>query len=430
MVDQPFPLSPSLWHATAVPAPATPPLTQAAETEVAVIGAGYAGLSTALHLAQKGIGVLVLEAREPGWGGSGRNGGQVIPGVKYDPDELEGKFGKQAGAALTEFMGATADNVFRLIDAHRMDVPHIRTGWIQGAHARSGLAAVSSRAAQWRRRGVDAKLLDKAGIADHLGNDAYLGGWLDPRGGAIQPLSFARELCRVAQAAGAIVHGETFVDQIERDGAGWKVTTRHGLAVKARKVVVCTNGYTKGLMPEIARTVIAPNSFQIATAPLSDNLRKSILPYGQVTSDTRKLLLYFRLDHQGRLLMGGRGPFREPTGDQDWAQLEGLIDRFYPQLQGAAREYRWCGRVAITEDFLPHLHEPQPGLIVNIGCQGRGVGLETSMGIALAEYCASGRPEALPFPITPVKPIPFHALQQLYVAATVAWYRLSDGVFG
>lgn len=430
MVAEPFPLSPSLWHATAVPAPATPALTQMAETEVAIVGAGYAGLSTALHLAQKGIGVIVLEAREPGWGGSGRNGGQVIPGVKYDPDELEAKFGPEAGAALTEFMGATADNVFRLIAAHRMDLPHLRTGWIQGAHARSGLATASSRAAQWQRRGVDAKVLDRAEIAVHLGNDGYLGGWLDPRGGAIQPLSFARELCRAAQAAGVIVHGETFVDKIERDGAGWKLTTRSGLLVKARKVVVCTNGYTKDLMPEIARTVIAPNSFQIATAPLSDNLRKSILPYGQVTSDTRKLLLYFRLDHQGRLLMGGRGPFREPTSDQDWAQLEGLIDRFYPQLQAMPREYRWCGRVAITRDFLPHLHEPQPGLIVNVGCQGRGIGLETSMGIALAEYCATGRPNALPFPITPIKPIPFHVLQQLYVAATVAWYRLSDGVFG
>jgi glycine/D-amino acid oxidase-like deaminating enzyme len=430
MADEPFPLAPSLWHATAVPAPATPALTQAAETEIAVIGAGYAGLSTALHLAQRGIGVIVLEAREPGWGGSGRNGGQVIPGVKYDPDELEDKFGRSAGAVLTAFMGATADNVFRLIDAHRMDVPHVRAGWIQGAHARSGLAVASNRAAQWRRRGVDAKLLDKAGISDHLGNDAYLGGWLDPRGGAIQPLSFARELCRAAQAAGAIVHGETFVDKIERDGAGFKLTTRNGLPVKARKVVVCTNGYTGGLMPEIARSVIAPNSFQIATAPLSDNLRKSILPYGQVTSDTRKLLLYFRLDHQGRLLMGGRGPFREPTGEADWAQLARLIERFYPQLQGTPFEYRWCGRVAITRDFLPHLHEPLPGLIVNVGCQGRGVGLETSMGIALAEYCATGRPNALPFPITPVKPIPLHALQQLYVAATVAWYRLSDGVLG
>jgi glycine/D-amino acid oxidase-like deaminating enzyme len=428
MATEPFPLSPSLWHATAVPAPSTPALTQAAETEIAIVGAGYAGLSTALHLAQRGVSAIVLEAREPGWGGSGRNGGQVIPGVKYDPDQLEQKFGQEAGAAMADFMGRTADNVFRLIEAHRMDVPHVRKGWIQGAHSQVGLAEASSRAAQWQQRGVDAKLLDRAEIADHLGNDGYLGGWLDPRGGAIQPLSFARELCRAAQAAGAIVHGNTPVERIARDGSGWKLTTKDGVQLKARKVVVCTNGYTRGLVDGIERTIIAPNSFQIATTPLSDNLRKSILPYGQVTSDTRKLLLYFRLDHQGRLLMGGRGPFREPSDERDWAQLVRVINRFYPQLQGTGFEYRWCGRVAITRDFLPHLHEPEPGLIVNVGCQGRGVGLETSMGIALADYYATGRPESLPFPITPVKPIPFHALRQLYVAATVAWYRLSDAV--
>src|SRR5437667_1856207 len=182
MAAEPFPLSPSLWHATAVPAPATPALTHSVETEVAIVGAGYAGMSTALHLAQRGIGVIALEAREPGWGGSGRNGGQVIPGVKYDPDELEEKFGRRAGPALADFMGRTADNVFRLIEQHRMDVPRVRTGWIQGAHSQPGLTAASSRAAQWQRRGVEAKLLNKAEIADHLGNDAYLGGWLDPRG--------------------------------------------------------------------------------------------------------------------------------------------------------------------------------------------------------------------------------------------------------
>jgi glycine/D-amino acid oxidase-like deaminating enzyme len=184
------------------------------------------------------------------------------------------------------------------------------------------------------------------------------------------------------------------------------------------------------LVAGVERSIIAPNSFQIATAPLSDNVRKSILPYGQVTSDTRKLLLYYRLDHQGRLLMGGRGPFREPVAERDWAPLVRAINRFYPQLQGTKFEYRWCGRLAITPDFLPHLHEPEPGLIVNAGCQGWGIGLETSMGMALADYCATGRPEALPFPITPVKPIPFHALQRLYVAATIAWYRLSDAALG
>src|SRR5919205_1127024 len=169
--------------------------------------------------------------------------------------------------------------------------------------------------------------------------------------------------------------------------------------------------------PKLRQTIIAANSFQVATEPLSDNVRTSILAYSQASSDTRKLLLYFRLDHTGRFLMGGRGPFREPKGPEDWAHLERAVPKLYPQLQGVGFEYRWCGRVALTRDFLPHLHEPAPGLLIDIGCQGRGVGLQTAMGMAAADYVATGDADALPLPPTPIRPIPFHGLHRAYVSA-------------
>ena len=127
---EPFPLSPSLWAATAPPAAATPPLAELTRADVCVIGGGYCGLSAALHLAEQGADAILLEAREPGWGGSGRNGGQVIPGLKYDPAELKAKFGEEHGRRLVDFAGRTADTVFDLIDRHAMDVPHVRAGWI------------------------------------------------------------------------------------------------------------------------------------------------------------------------------------------------------------------------------------------------------------------------------------------------------------
>src|SRR5215210_9210847 len=145
MVD-PFPLQPALWAATAPPAPPTPPLEGAAEADVCVVGGGYAGLSTALHLAERGVRTVVLEAHEPGWGGSGRNGGQVIPGLKYDPDELVEKF-PERGEELVAFAGGTADAVFDIVARHRMDVPHLRAGWIQGAHTPDAIEAVRRRAA-------------------------------------------------------------------------------------------------------------------------------------------------------------------------------------------------------------------------------------------------------------------------------------------
>src|ERR1700761_5572190 len=172
----PFPLAPSLWAATAPPAVPTPLLEGSITADVVVIGAGYAGMSTALHLAERGTRVVVLEAYEPGWGGSGRNGGQVIPGLKYDPDELEEKFGPERGKRLVDFVGGTADTVFGLIAKHNMNVPHQRQGWIQGAHTEAGLDIVKKRAAQWARRGVDgARDLSAQDTGHLIGTDKYLG---------------------------------------------------------------------------------------------------------------------------------------------------------------------------------------------------------------------------------------------------------------
>jgi glycine/D-amino acid oxidase-like deaminating enzyme len=424
---EPFPLQPSLWHATAPAAPQTPPLDRDATADICIVGAGYAGLSTALHLAEAGLSVVVLEAREPGWGASGRNGGQVIPGIKYDPSEIAAKYGSEAGEALTRFVGSTADLVFGLIDRHRMDVPYKRAGWIQGAHTPAMLETVKRRSGEWAARGVDAKFLDAAAAARLLGTDRYLGGWLDPRGGGVQPLAYARGLAKAAQAAGAVIHGQSPVVGLSQAGGGWIVRTAQGASVTARRVVVATNGYTGDLIPKLRQTVIRPNSFIVATEPLSDNLAGTILPEGQVTSDTRQLLLYFRKDHANRLLMGGRGPFREPRDAADWAHLERVVGKMYPQAKGLRIDYRWCGRVALTRDFLPHLHEPEPGLLVDIGCMGRGVGLQSAMGKAMADYLVSGDRARLPFPVVPITPLPLHALNELYVSAIIAWYRLTDG---
>lgn len=423
---EPFPLSPSLWAATAPAAPPTPPLTEPARADVCIVGGGYLGLSAALHLAGRGARVVLLEAREPGWGASGRNGGQVIPGIKYDPDDLLRLLPDQ-GEELVAFAGSTADTVFDLIARHGMAVPHLRRGWIQGAHTPASLATVRGRAEQWAKRGAPTEFLDAAETERLLGTRQYDGAWIDRRGGAVQPLAYARELARVAIAAGASLHGETRVTALARDASGWRVATERGPEVVADKVLLCTNGYTGGLVQGLEESVIAPNSFQIATDPLSDNVRRSILPDGQVTSDTRQLLLYFRLDHEGRFIMGGRGPFREPRGAADWAHLERVVAKMFPQLAGTPIRYRWCGRVALTRDFLPHLHEPEPGLVVDIGCMGRGIALQSALGARLAGYLADGDRRALPFPVTPIRPLPLHPLRKAYVSAIIAWYRLTDG---
>ena len=156
---EPFPLEPSLWAATAPAAVATPPLQESVTAAVCVVGGGYCGLSTALHLAERGIKAVVLEAKEPGFGGSGRNGGQVIPGLKFDPDELETMYGPKRGPRLVDFVAHTADVVWELIDKHKMDVPNTRTGWIQSAISAPAVGPIEARAKQWQKRGATVDVL-------------------------------------------------------------------------------------------------------------------------------------------------------------------------------------------------------------------------------------------------------------------------------
>ncbi|BCG03504.1 FAD-dependent oxidoreductase (plasmid) [Paraburkholderia sp. PGU19] len=418
----------SLWAATAQPTPDTPPLRESASVDVAIVGAGFTGLSTALHLAERGVKVCVLDAAEPGWGASGRNGGQVIPGLKYDPDELVQRFGETAGNRLVETVGAAADNVFDLIGKYGIECEAVRRGWIQPAPSPAMLETVTRRARQWAAHGAEVSLLDAAQVSRRLGTKSYIGGWVDHRAGSIQPLSYVRGLARAAQGLGVAIHGRTSVTRLSRNARGWRLDTQGGASVEAQRVVIATNGYTGALWPGLRQSVIAANSFIVATRPLASEIGNDILPGGEVASDSRRLLLYFRRDAAGRLLMGGRGPFSEPRANGDWAHLERAVELMYPQLKGISYEYRWAGRVAITSDFLPHIHEPAPGLSIALGYNGRGIAMATTVGKHLAERMCGESPASFPFAVTPVRSIPFHGLQRFYITAGVAWYRLMDAV--
>ena len=270
------------------------------------------------------------------------------------------------------------------------------------------------------------RLLGRQETQELIGTASYHGGWLDRRGGAVQPLSYVRELARVAQERGVAIYTQTPVMYIDRRADGWEVTTNAGPAIKTRKLIVCANAYSDGLWPGLKQSIIDANTYQAATETLPADVQASIFPQGHVASDTRKLLLYFRKDHTGRFIMGGRGPFREPKSHGDWAHLKRATARMFPQLAQVKWDYHWCGRVAVTPDFYPHLHEPAPDLFIEIGCQGRGVGLQTAMGKAIANYVHTGDRDALPLPVSRIKPLPAYALRKLYVSAVVTWYRMND----
>ena len=249
-ITQPgLPMPESLWAATATPAPPTPPLQASITADVAIVGGGYTGLSTALHLAEAGVNVCVLEAAEPGWGASGRNGGQVNPTLKHDPDDIEKMLGPEKGRLLNDAIHGSADDVFDLIARHRIDCEPVRHGWLQLAHSPNAVAGLHARAEQWRRRGVPTRVLGRAEVARRVGSEAFAGGWCDPRAGGIQPLSYARGLVRAALALGARIHGHTLVSSVDRAEGRWTLRTSRGPMVRADRVLLATNGYTDGLWP-------------------------------------------------------------------------------------------------------------------------------------------------------------------------------------
>ena len=417
----------SLWSVTAPPGPQCAQLNAPVNTQVAVIGAGYTGLCAALHLAEAGREVVVLESRAVGDCASGLNGGQVIPGVKHDPDALEALFGAAAGARIVDTVASGPDQVFALIARLGIACDATRTGWIQPATSAAALQQQAQRVEQWRRRGAPVELLSQEQVGRLTGSARYCGGLFDRRGGTVQPLSYVRGLAHAALAAGARVFTETPGLKLSRVNGGFHIETPRG-SVSAAQVIVATNAYTSSITAALRRSVVRVPSFQVATRPIPADLRSAILPGGQAASDTWRLLRYFRVDASGRLVMGTRGTFAGAPTTHTVRHHYRAVAEIYPQLAHLGFEYHWGGFVAMTQDHLPHLHELAPGLTAALGYNGRGVAMATVMGQLLARWALGSSAAELGFPVTPVRPVPLHAFSGLGVRATIQYLRLADAL--
>jgi glycine/D-amino acid oxidase-like deaminating enzyme len=425
-MDSPLSLQ-SLWSVTAPAGPECTPLTDSRRAQAVVIGAGYTGLSAALHLAEAGREVVVLEAAEIGARASGVNGGQVIPGVKHDPDALEAMLGPYAGGRLVTTAASGPDLVFGLIARHGIDCEARRNGWIQPATSEGALAQLARVAEQWWRRGAAVDLLSRREVLQLTGSARYCGGLLDRRGGSVQPLSYVRGLAHALLRAGGQIFTHSPAARITRMAGAWSIETPQG-SVSSPIVIIATNAYTDSLHDELRRTIVPVPSFQVATAPIPPALRSTILPEGQVASDTSHLLRYFRLDASGRLVLGTRGTFKASPAVRHVQHHYRAVHEIYPQLKGISFEYHWGGLVALTRDRLPHLHELAQGLFAGLGYNGRGIAMATVMGRLLARRALGSPVTELGFPVTPVLPMPLHALSGVGARATIQYLRLVEGV--
>jgi glycine/D-amino acid oxidase-like deaminating enzyme len=414
----------NLYQDTAEPALTLPPLEGERRTDVLVVGAGLTGLSTALSLAEKGTSVVVLDAHEPGWGASGRNGGQVNPGLKHEPDVVERDFGPDLGARMVAFSGAAPALVFDLIARHSIRCEARRNGTLRAAIRPRQARKLEAAMEQCVRRGAPMELLDRRQVADATGTDRYVAGLLDRRGGDLNPLSFARGLARVAVAKGAAIHGDARVLSLSRIAGQWRAHTALG-SVTAQRVVLATNGYTDDLWPRLRRSIVPLFGAVVATAIIPAEIVRSILPSRTALYEIGTVTVYYRVDSAGRLLIGGRGPMREIAKTAAVPHLLDYAHSLWPTLRGVPWTHAWGGRLAMTTDQYPHIHEPSPGVLSCLGYNGRGVALSTAVGVQIAQRLLN--PTA-PFdmPISTMRTIPFHRLWPVAVRAAIARGRLTD----
>lgn len=423
------PRSHGLWEQTAPPPPVTTQLAGTADVEVAIIGGGFTGMSAALHLAQAGRRVAVLEAAEIGFGGAGRNVGLVNAGMWVMPEILLQTLPAPYGNRLLDLLGNAPKLVFDIVRDHGIRCEAHHAGTLHCAHGQAGFAEITMRARQWQARGADVELLDAAKAAALLGTDKYAGALLDRRAGTIQPLAYVRGLADAAQKSGAQLFTRSQVTSMARNGDRWQIGTPGG-RITADWVILSTDAYGTGPGDAARREQVPLPYFNFATSPLPAELRAQILPEGQGAWDTQTVMNSFRMDQAGRLIFGSIGALRGTGTAVHRAWAKRALRRMFPRIGAVEFEAEWYGTIGMTADNLPRFHSYGPRMIGFSGYNGRGIAPGTTFGRVLAAYVQGEiRDDDLPLPVTPVEAAPFRLARQVfYEAGAQAAHFVADRV--
>jgi gamma-glutamylputrescine oxidase len=373
----------SYYAATAPNWTNRPPLADDNRVDVCVIGGGYTGLSAALHLAQKGRKVVVLEAYHAGWGASGRNGGQLHSGQRLDQPTLETWLGEAAARRMFDLAEEAKRMVRDLIREHAIDCDW-RDGLINTLHKRRYIAPTQRLIEHMAMRYGDEGLtyLDAETLAAKIGTDRYHGGYRDATAGHLHPLNFALGLARAAEAAGVTIYEDTRALNLS-PGSPTRVATSGGTVV-ADTVIVAVNGYTSGLLPDTEARIMPIHNYLLATEPLG--MRGNyLIPGGEAVADSRFVVHYWRPSADGRLIFGGGESYSKDFPDD----LKGFVRRHmldvYPDLADVRIDYAWGGTLALSRTKMPVMRRVRPGVYTSGGYTGHGVAIAVLAGKLLAE---------------------------------------------
>jgi sarcosine oxidase len=415
---------PLVYAGCGEPAFAGDPLRGEARADVVVIGAGITGASAAFHLAQAGARVRLLEAERVGAGGSGRAFGQVVPYLRTEPARTVSDLGTEAGERLIATAAGTPALVAELVSRHAIACDLDASGLIFAAHSAGGSVVLRERRGVWAARGVALPLLDMEQTLAAIGGGSYRAALVEPRGLSLNPLAYARGLARAASAAGATLHERSRVVGMSSSHGGWRVETTEG-RIACDTLVVAAGVAIGGILPELRRRILPFRVHEAATAPLSADALAGILPRQRALTDTRRLPSGVRRTGDGRLVVTLSGP----AGGGRAGDLGGGLARLralFPHVDVTAFAESWSGWVDLAPDQYPRLVEPRPGLLVGYGLSGRGLGLGTALGQALARRALGSRADETSFPGMAGRPPRWLPGSSLAVAAAAASIRRID----
>ena len=411
---------PSYYAASANAAPARPALQETLETDVCVVGAGYTGLSSALHLLEQGFKVVVVEAAKVGFGASGRNGGQIVNSYSRDIDVIERTVGKRQA----ELLGAMAFEGGRIIRERvaRYNIDcDLKDGGVFAALTSKQMGHLESQKRLWERYGnTQLELMDQRRIREVVACDQYVGGMLDMSGGHIHPLNLALGEAAAVESLGGRIFEQTPATRIDR-GPNPVVHTPQG-QIKAKFVIVAGNAYLGNLVPELSAKSMPCGTQVVTTEPLGDELAQSLLPQDYCVEDCNYLLDYYRLTKDKRLIFGGGVVY----GARDPANIEAIIRpkmlKAFPQLKNVKIDFAWTGNFLLTLSRLPQVGRIGDSIYYSQGCSGHGVTYTHLAGKVLAEALRGQAERFDAFAALPHYPFPGGHALRVPLSALGAWY--------
>jgi glycine/D-amino acid oxidase-like deaminating enzyme len=404
------PFETTLWYATAEPAPALPELDETIRADVCVVGAGYSGLTTALELAKKGVSVALVEAQEPGFGGSGRNAGHCTPTfTHYSLPQLCKLLGEPWAERLIARQTRANDCVSAMIRDYQINCEWQQNGYFMGALTPDHIRDIEAKVETYNAVGARTRFVKPEEATALTGSPRFLGGWVHEEGGHLNPLGYARGLARAAMQEGVRLYVRSPVTGCRRDGTRWRVEAVRG-AVLAEKVLFTTGAYTVGGWPKLDQTFRILRVFVAATQPLDPETRRTVLPRNTTMHDGRGDIYVYKYNREGRIVasmfpMGRRGVDVAYTAQVMTDRLKWL----HPQIREDIRwEYLWWGELDMQAKTVPRLYGLAPGVAAMTGLSGRGVPTGSMLGGILSEW-ALGMPEKdLSLRVEPLKAAPFY----------------------